>query len=344
MEVPAAWKAKRFANQTRAITSGYLDYSWQNSNDLSYVFSFNSNIATANTDTGLNYCGVALMPFQGLFDYADNTYDFDITPFPATYTFTVDSLYALITHENNSSQPDTLIMQLVQLSGTNALTTTATVKWSDTVITSTSLSPSGNWLGTNALYVLAFAPNYTSAAGEKLGIVFINKSPRTDSLGVLGSCIDDGTGGTMTQSINPTSFLRYPPNILTLAPNRNVGYGNPVGSAGWIEAQDWEISAKVTFDDVTGVSDVASNLTVYQNIPNPSSNSTIIKYDLNKESDIKLAIYDVTGRIVYEKAEDKVLAGNHKITVDLTNITSGTYFYKFTANGKSVTKKMIVTK
>lgn len=340
-----ASKAARFsqnANNSR-VSSGFIDYSWQNFNNQSYVFGFNSNFVS--TDTSINYIGVALTPFKGVFDYVDNDVDFNITPYPASFTYTVDSIFASITHENNSGLSNNLTMQLVQLSGTGTLTSGATVKWSDSIVTTTSLSSGGNWLGAGASYLAQYAPNYTATVGTKLGMVIKYIAPKADSMGVLGSSINDSLGTTFTQSPFPTSFMQSPPYISTIIPCRNIGYGNPVGSGGWFQAQDWEIWAKVTFNDVTGVSDneLAKNVTLYQNIPNPANGSTLIKYDLEKTSDINLSIYDVTGRKIFEKSQNDVIAGSHKMNIDVSNFSKGAYFYTLTANGNKVTKRMVIT-
>ena len=338
-----ASKAARFSQNNSRSTTGYIDYSWQNFNDLSYVWGFNSTFVS--TDTAINYIGVALNPFKGIFDYTDKETDFDITPVPSSFTYTVDSIYASITHENNSGLPNYLTMQLVQLSGTNTLTSGASVKWSDSIVTSTSLSTGGNWLGSGASHMLGYAPNYTTTAGTKLGMVFKYYAPKMDSLGVLGSSVDDGTGGTVIQSPSATSFIQLPPNISSIVACRNIGYGSPVGSNGWFEAQDWEIWAKVTFTDLTGISDneLAKNITLYQNIPNPANGSTVIKYDLQKISDINLSIVDVTGRKIFDKSQNAVMAGSHKMLVDVSTFAKGAYFYTLTANGNKVTKRMIIT-
>ena len=345
-----AYKAANFIhNSTKnidAIITGYIDYSWQNFNDLSYVWQFNSLYTAA--DTSFNYIGVAIYPFQGIVDYSDNLYDFDITPYPSTFTFTIDSIFALITHENNSGTYNKLTMQIAQLSGTNTLTATSTVLWSQVDSTNVTLSPGGNWLGEGASYVLGYAPNFTTTAGQKVGLVFKYEAPDSDSLGVLGSSVEDinNPGGTMTQSPYPTSFMRYPPYIPNITPNRNVGYGNPVGSTGWLEAQDWEIWAKVTFGDPTGINDKETNknVTLYQNIPNPAKCSTIIKYNLSKDANINFALCDITGRKVFVKSENNVTAGTYKINLNVNNLSEGVYFYTLTANGYAVTKKMVVTK
>lgn len=345
------FKTARFANQqstalknSNAITTGFIDYSWQNFNDASFVWQFSSNFTAI--DTAINYVGVALTPFQGIFDYADQELDFNFA-YPNTYTYTVDSIFALLTHENNSGDTNLVVMQLVQTGSTGALTAGSTVKWADTILTTTSLSPGGNWLGSNARYTAGFAPNYTTTAGAKMGMVLRYYGPNTDSLGVLGSFVDDGTGeGTTTQSPSPTSYMQLPPNISQIVPNRVVGFGSPVGSEGWLPAQDWEIWAKVTFNDITGISDAELNktATLYQNVPNPSKGTTLIKYDLAKSATVSIAFYDITGKKVKEVSEGEKNPGNYQVRVGVEDLSKGVYFYKLkTSNGVELTKKMVIS-
>lgn len=329
--------------QNRVSGAGYIDYSWLQINDLSYVWKYNSTYTAI--DTAMNYAGVAIFPFIGFNDYTDNVDDFNYGTYPAGLSFTVDSIFTLITHENNSGTNDLLIMQIAQLSGTGTLSTTSTVLWSDTVTTNTTLSPGGNWLGTGAQYLLEYAPGFSTTPGQKVGMVFKYVASKADTLGIIASCINDGSGGTMTQSAYPTSFMAYPPFIPSVTPNRNIGYGSPVGSAGWVEAQDWEIWAKVTWNDATGISDLDLNATLYQNMPNPSQGQTIIKYDIAKSTSVSVVFYDIAGHKVKEINEGELAAGSYQLAVDITDFAKGTYFYSLkTSNGASLTKKMVIAK
>lgn len=81
---------------------------------------------------------------------------------------------------------------------------------------------------------------------------------------------------------------------------------------------------------------------VFQNIPNPAKNSTRISYQLNKRSKVSLEIYDLTGRKVMELNEGTQNEGYHNIDINVSNLTSGTYFYTLKADNYSKTLKMIV--
>lgn len=84
-----------------------------------------------------------------------------------------------------------------------------------------------------------------------------------------------------------------------------------------------------------------------QNYPNPFSSSTAIPYNVNKQSDIKVTIYDILGRIVRQFRIGSQTVGLHKIIWDGRNklgykVANGIYLYKLEAGGKSQIKKMIL--
>jgi hypothetical protein len=85
-----------------------------------------------------------------------------------------------------------------------------------------------------------------------------------------------------------------------------------------------------------------SNLSVAQNQPNPFNGSTTINYTLNKSSNVSLDIYNVAGDKVMTVNQGIETAGSHKVQINAEDLNAGIYFYTLTADGYSVTKKMIV--
>src|SRR5690606_33710867 len=43
---------------------------------------------------------------------------------------------------------------------------------------------------------------------------------------------------------------------------------------------------------------IVSNYFLYQNFPNPFNSSTVVKYDVKFRSNIKITLYDITGKII----------------------------------------------
>ncbi len=81
-----------------------------------------------------------------------------------------------------------------------------------------------------------------------------------------------------------------------------------------------------------------------QNYPNPFNPTTTINFSVAKESDVTVAIYDITGQQVAILVNDYVPAGKYQISWDASKLTSGVYFYTMIAENFVQTKKMILLK
>jgi hypothetical protein len=68
---------------------------------------------------------------------------------------------------------------------------------------------------------------------------------------------------------------------------------------------------------------------LYQNYPNPFNPTTTIKYDLLKDSRVKIIIYDILGREVTKLVDEIKRAGSYKVTLDAACLTSGVFFTRF---------------
>lgn len=92
---------------------------------------------------------------------------------------------------------------------------------------------------------------------------------------------------------------------------------------------------------------VINKYILYQNYPNPFNNSTIIKYQINKNSYIKIILYDILGKEIATLINKKQSSGEYKInfSTDDYNLNSGIYYYKLIVNGEvSKTKKLVILK
>ncbi len=75
--------------------------------------------------------------------------------------------------------------------------------------------------------------------------------------------------------------------------------------------------------------------------PNPTNSSLNIKFNLPKDDDIQLHLFDIQGKLVLEKNLGKMNSGEFLETIDLTNVSPGTYFCKISGYHYSLTKKII---
>jgi len=88
----------------------------------------------------------------------------------------------------------------------------------------------------------------------------------------------------------------------------------------------------------------ALDFTLDQNYPNPFNPSTKISFTLSKRNDIKLNIYDITGREIAVLIDGNLNTGKYEAEWNPQNLSGGIYFYKLSNSYYSITKKMILLK
>ncbi len=106
-----------------------------------------------------------------------------------------------------------------------------------------------------------------------------------------------------------------------------------------------DVDGSFKYSDVVEVTVATpSKFELLQNYPNPFNPTTEISFDLPKESNVKLSVFNVLGQKVADLLNEKLSAGTHSVKFDGSNLTSGIYFYKMQSNGFTAIKKMILVK
>lgn len=80
------------------------------------------------------------------------------------------------------------------------------------------------------------------------------------------------------------------------------------------------------------------------NFPNPFNPTTKISFNLPVSSNVKLSIYDISGREVALLENNVLQSGNYQYEWNAAQYSSGTYFYRIEAEGFVQTKKMLLIK
>jgi hypothetical protein len=110
------------------------------------------------------------------------------------------------------------------------------------------------------------------------------------------------------------------------------------------------ISASSNVSYVLGIDgSVPQVFSLHQNFPNPFNPVTKIRYDLPKEEDVRINIYDVMGRNIKLLVNKKKNAGYRSVRWDATNnygesVSAGMYIYVIQAGDFRATKKMVLLK
>ena len=86
-----------------------------------------------------------------------------------------------------------------------------------------------------------------------------------------------------------------------------------------------------------------------QNHPNPFNPTTTLRYDLPKDAQINITIYDKMGRQINTLVNSQQNAGFKSVRWNATNdngspVSTGLYLYTIQAGGFRQTKKMVLLK
>ena len=103
----------------------------------------------------------------------------------------------------------------------------------------------------------------------------------------------------------------------------------------------WGLTASVM-----PVPDLASNMLVSlgQNYPNPFNPVTTIPVTLSGTRHIRLAVFDLRGRMVRVLADEVMGFGRHEVPFDGTGLASGSYHYRLEGAGPAQMGSMILVK
>ena len=105
-----------------------------------------------------------------------------------------------------------------------------------------------------------------------------------------------------------------------------------------------EVAALMIPNSVEEEVSLISNFQLAQNFPNPFNPETTIKFDISKNSKVKLSIFDINGQEIAVLVDDFRHAGTYSTSFNGSNLTSGVYFYRLEANGQNTTKRMLLLK
>ncbi|MBT6112846.1 MAG: T9SS type A sorting domain-containing protein, partial [Candidatus Marinimicrobia bacterium] len=83
--------------------------------------------------------------------------------------------------------------------------------------------------------------------------------------------------------------------------------------------------------------------------PNPFNPITNIEYDLHKDGNVIITIYDLNGHVIKDLINGTQTLGRQSIKWNATNnighpVSAGVYIYRVHVDGFSQTKKMVLLK
>ena len=100
---------------------------------------------------------------------------------------------------------------------------------------------------------------------------------------------------------------------------------------------------RMNFQNATGLSELktVSSLNIY---PNPANISANVSFELNNDTDVNIAVSDLTGKTVYSNKLGNMNSGSHNVTINTDKMSNGIYIVNFEANGTTTSQKLVVRK
>ena len=92
------------------------------------------------------------------------------------------------------------------------------------------------------------------------------------------------------------------------------------------------------------IESVVNNYKLEQNYPNPFNPVTKINFNILKQGNVNLNIYDASGRFVKSLVNETLSQGSYAVDFDASGISSGVYFYRLETKEFTDVKRMILVK
>jgi hypothetical protein len=321
----------------------WMDYVRLDGANNGYLWNFNNDYDSA--DIGISYAAVAFDILAGYTNYANpgasavDYSDFGFAdPYPATLVLTIDSIWILASHENNSGLFDKLIVQIIELDAQGELN--GPVLWSHTDSVNLGISPTNEYLEPNSWFYLGYAPGFVTAPGQRLGVRFQYINPnKSDSLAIYGGVRQvPGIGGITQPSAYPNSFatfLYFWPGI-----NRNAQLIYPTNGQYFL-AQNWGIWLRVVVDAVLPVpyEKTENNPQLF---PNPADHFFSLMWNKAAGGDLKVEIFNAAGQKVLNHFFANKNLSSDLVQIDISGLESGAYFVKTSSDHSVMSSKLVV--
>src|SRR5205807_8332012 len=88
----------------------------------------------------------------------------------------------------------------------------------------------------------------------------------------------------------------------------------------------------------------SSGFSLGENFPNPFNHSTTFSCTIPKESEVRISLSDMTGKIVKIISSGRISEGEHRVTFDASDLASGSYILSLESGAVRLTREIILAK
>ena len=192
--------------------------------------------------------------------------------------------------------------------------------------------------------------------------------------GVLVWFISNGEDCSMAEArlLRGTTYYKPDPDTVTFSPNPDISYlylcaiTDTIGDTNNYVSKYYQVTVNNSAYQVglentielqplilTAVNqsngEFPTSFRIKQNYPNPFNPSTTIEYQIAKQGNVEVSIYDINGRLVKTVQNGTQYSGSYSVVWDSKDennrtVSSGTYFYQVKSEGVQLVKKMLLVK
>jgi hypothetical protein len=102
-----------------------------------------------------------------------------------------------------------------------------------------------------------------------------------------------------------------------------------------------DLDGKYTYSEVVEVTvGVSGSFSLSEAIPNPAGNETTIEFTIAENSELQMAIYDLTGKNVMNIMNGSIASGNYTKRLDVSSLSNGYYNIVMNINGMTITRQL----
>jgi hypothetical protein len=79
-------------------------------------------------------------------------------------------------------------------------------------------------------------------------------------------------------------------------------------------------------------------------VPNPFASSTTVTFELGEPGNVRLNVFDLSGRLIETLVDGSLAAGEHSAILDGTDMTSGVYLIRLVGSSQATTARVVLMK
>jgi hypothetical protein len=165
----------------------------------------------------------------------------------------------------------------------------------------------------------------------------------------------DSLGSAITAAQHLTfTFVDPPmPDSMAIESDTSLLAGSPADS-GWTHDYLLELSAiyqplggspgPVGAEASSIAEAIPSGNTLEQNSPNPAMSTTTVRYGLEEDGPVRLELYNAAGELLRTPIDGAQRRGEYALTLDLTGLPSGLYYYRLRVGAWERSRMMMVVR